>query len=838
MQTVHSHAEEKKLEVASLASTNGSNPKKLRCSVDSDDGASSCCRATSLVSSDRNGRHSASDHKIKKPSCHLRHKQTISTIEEALDEKEDDPYWYHADLVAAMALITVIEAALGMATESKRWEQAIRTHIIRLISEWLSTSKLNLDLRPVTMAMSEGAPIVDYLRNVPVPTPTSGPLNDVDHPYAALGSDSVALDNAENEEETTGITSDFSACFDGDERMDKPRGQEHRQVSSLSSSDLSAAFGLNSTDSSVSSTRAQCLEDAADRAAVRSISRCFEACVQINCKMQLPSRALNFAISSVHLWKEYLGAALRKNATSERADSYQSSHIDCVSPMADEDFIQRVLCNRKELYCRYLFFEDPFSIFESPLRATVDSGGSGAGSHPGSKTNSQVSTSLPLSASSAQARNSDDKTGERMKTTLTPTISTVHSENQRVLLLQQRSMTLQCCATAYDQFAEVTAKVESDAVVDVTNNQVTDSNANKDPCLNANLESLCIRLLIAYSSTVIAGTASLAKESSKAPMTPRLPMDLDALKQANPFLLIDVSFSLKVVARYLLQQHASRERRPGKPDGVVGRDNSPSNTPKRREQSHRYPEYYRRQRDYFQRLRLQREHWQKQTLGLHDKAQVVEALYTRALGMIGSAQDALVIATPNFSPLKSGRNRAYSGEIDTPHSTNLDEMQALKQCSKLAAGIFRDLTYYYFESSPPDYNKAEGHKRAEIRILKELARFYEAGDPRNDRATEVPYDTSPGRKSAIVNINNNVAHSLWGLSHIVRKQGIARAEEARHIRLEAIRHLEELVEQATNGNHTVEGQRAAGKESIKKCEQNAAIMSKYLHKWRKYHKRL
>ena len=56
-------------------------------------------------------------------------------------------------------------------------------------------------------------------------------------------------------------------------------------------------------------------------------------------------------------------------------------------------------------------------------------------------------------------------------------------------------------------------------------------------------------------------------------------------------------------------------------------------------------------------------------------------------------------------------------------------------------------------------------------------------------------------------------------------------EEARHIRLEAIRHLEELVEEAT----ATEGARGS---MIKKEAQETAMLVKYLHKWRKYHEQI
>jgi hypothetical protein len=45
----------------------------------------------------------------------------------------------------------------------------------------------------------------------------------------------------------------------------------------------------------------------------------------------------------------------------------------------------------------------------------------------------------------------------------------------------------------------------------------------------------------------------------------------------------------------------------------------------------------------------------------------------------------------------------------------------------------------------------------------------------------------------VMNIRNNIAHSLWGLSHIVRKAGPGRAAESRLVRLEAIELLEQLI---------------------------------------------
>ena len=50
-----------------------------------------------------------------------------------------------------------------------------------------------------------------------------------------------------------------------------------------------------------------------------------------------------------------------------------------------------------------------------------------------------------------------------------------------------------------------------------------------------------------------------------------------------------------------------------------------------------------------------------------------------------------------------------------------------------------------------------------------------------------------GGNSTTINIFNNIAHSTWGLSNIVRKQHPQRREESRVIRLEAIELLERLI---------------------------------------------
>jgi hypothetical protein len=808
VQSVHFHAEERKLAATSLASTNGSDAKKLRRSDDSDSIVSplhNTSPATSFGSA-RSG-ESGSAAANEERGTHSPPPDGATVAGEA-QEEEDYPLWYHADMVAAMVLISVIEAALGKATESRKWEQTTHTHLTRLAFEWLAKSKLSLDLRPV-LGMSVGGPRASN----PLHAPASDP--------ARYRSRSAAQDDSVDAG-TTGITSVFAACCD-DQGLGDPR-EVLGDTSSLSSNTFST-LPLNSTDSSASSMSSSYLESATDRATVKGLSRCFEVCVQVHCKMQLLSRALSYAMASVHLWEEYFSAVLPNTTANKINQTHAPLNARC-----DEEFLQRILTDRSDLYYRYLFPENSDSPERSPLQARITSDRSAEVSSQVSQADSPSSTHLPSPASSAQPCSSDEGTRGIMRPTPPTAITTTHAEHKRILLLQQRAQNLRCCATAYDQLAEVTAKVEAQANTATAATSIPPNTTvgSKDSSLDASLESLCMRLWIAHSSIVIAGRVGPAMGQRKGQDTSRPHIDIEALQEASSPLVVDVAFSLKVVARYLLQQHTSSDRHRDEHASVT---DSPGCSPKQKEQYKRYPEYRRHQQGLLLRQSWQYEVWQKRHLGIHDKGKVIESLYTRALRMIEAAQEALTISAPTLSQPERDRD-SNIGNVDTLHTTTFDDMQVLKQCSKLAAGIFRDLTYYYYESSPPDYIKSEGHKRAEIKMLKELARFYEASDPHKGAGKDAPSISPPQeRTSAIVNIKNNVAHSLWGLSHIVRKQGTTRMEEARHIRLEAIRHLEELVEEAT----ATEGARGS---MIKKDAQETAMLVKYLHKWRKYHEQI